>query len=174
MLFNKAIASLKHLVFGRTFSGKLAAKAIFLSCQLSCIFPRPLLPLFDSVKLSFFRVGMGRPAQFIGFTAYQNVFSDSMFWLTVRNTLYYVVLTVPATVFLSLMVALLLHRIQNKGFRDVLSAAYFLPQVMSLVAAALIWGWIYQPICKQPTMFSPWWVLPRSDGSAPARRSCRL
>ena len=26
MLFNKAIASLKHLVFGRTFSGKLARK----------------------------------------------------------------------------------------------------------------------------------------------------
>jgi ABC-type sugar transport system permease subunit len=147
MLFNKAIASLKHLVFGRTFSGKLARKGYLFILPAVVYFSLVYFyPLFESVKLSFFRVGMGRPAQFIGFTAYQNVFSDSMFWLTVRNTLYYVVLTVPATVFLSLMVALLLHRIQNKGFRDVLSAAYFLPQVMSLVAAALIWGWIYQPI----------------------------
>jgi ABC-type sugar transport system permease subunit len=74
------------------------------------------------------------------------VFTDPFFWQTVRNTLYFVILSVPMTVALALGVALLLNRIVNNRFRDVLSATYFMPLVISLVAAALIWGWIYQPI----------------------------
>jgi ABC-type sugar transport system permease subunit len=46
----------------------------------------------------------------------------------------------------ALIVALLLNRVKSQKFRDVLSASYFTPVVTSLVAAALIWGWIYQPL----------------------------
>jgi ABC-type sugar transport system permease subunit len=45
-----------------------------------------------------------------------------------------------------MVVAVLLNRIKILRFRDILSATYFLPLVTSLVAAALIWDWIYQPI----------------------------
>jgi ABC-type sugar transport system permease subunit len=103
-------------------------------------------PLFQSIRLSFYEVGMGRPERFVGLKPYEMVFTDPFFWQTVRNTLYFVILSVPMTVALALGVALLLNRIVNNRFRDVLSATYFMPLVISLVAAALIWGWIYQPI----------------------------
>lgn len=96
--------------------------------------------------LSFYEGGMGRPERFVGLKSYEMVFTDSSFWHTVKNTLYFVILSVPMTVALALGVALLLNRIKSHRFRDILSATYFLPLVISLVAAALIWGWIYQPI----------------------------
>lgn len=103
-------------------------------------------PLFQSIRLSFYEGGMGRPERFVGLKPYEMVFTDLFFWQTVRNTLYFVILSVPMTVILALGVALLLNRIINHRFRDILSATYFMPLVISLVAAALIWGWIYQPI----------------------------
>ena len=103
-------------------------------------------PLFQSIRLSFYEGGMGRPERFVGLKPYEMVFTDLFFWQTVRNTLYFVILSVPMTVTLALGVALLLNRIINHRFRDILSATYFMPLVISLVAAALIWGWIYQPI----------------------------
>ena len=89
---------------------------------------------------------MGRPERFAGLRAYELVLTDPAFWQTVKNTVYFVLLSVPPTVALALVVALLLHRIRSHFLRDLLSATYFLPLVISLVAAALIWGWIYQPI----------------------------
>ncbi len=103
-------------------------------------------PLGQSIRLSFYEGGMGRPERFVGLKPYEMVFTDPFFWQTVKNTLYFVVLSVPATVALALGIALLLNRIRSNRFRDVLSASYFMPLVISLVAAALIWGWIYQPI----------------------------
>ena len=103
-------------------------------------------PLFSSIRLSFYEGGMGRPERFVGLKPYEMVFTDPFFWQTVRNTLYFVILSVPMTVALALGVALLLNRVANNRFRDILGAAYFMPLVISLVAAALIWSWIYQPI----------------------------
>ncbi len=137
----------KELLSGKTFSGKHAriGYAFVLPAVIYFVLVY-FYPLFQSIGMSFFRGGFGETPRFVGFANYFNVFTDPIFWLTVQNTAYFVLLSVPGTVFLSLMVALLLNRIENKKFRDMLSGAYFLPLVMSLVAAALIWGWIYQPL----------------------------
>lgn len=147
MELNNRMGAFKGLLFGKTFADKRSriGYAFVLPAVLYFILVY-FYPLLQSVKMSFFQGGMGEASRFVGLDSYKYVFSDSMFWLTVKNTLYFVVLSVPATVFLALMVALLLNRIKNKKFRDLLSATYFLPLVTSLVAAALIWGWIYQPI----------------------------
>ena len=139
--------TIKGLFLGQTFSDKRAriGYAFVLPAVIYFLLVY-FYPLFQSIQMSFFRGGFGEAPKFVGFASYENVFTDPMFWLTVRNTLYFVILSVPATVFLALMVAILLNRIKNRRFRDILSATYFLPLVTSLVAAALIWGWIYQPI----------------------------
>ncbi len=147
MELKNRMGGFKGLLFGNTFADKRA--------RIGYAFVLPAViyfmivyfyPLLQSVKMSFFQGGFGEASRFVGLDSYKYIFSDPMFWLTVKNTLYFVVLSVPGTVFLSLMVAILLSRIRNKKFRDLLSATYFLPLVTSLVAAALIWGWIYQPI----------------------------
>ena len=137
----------KGLINGKTFAGKHARSgyAFILPAVLYFVLIY-YYPLVQSVRMSFFRGGFGEASRFVGIDNYRSVFSDPIFWMTVKNTFYFVILSVPATVFLALMVSLLLNRIENKKFRDLLSAAYFLPLVTSLVAAALVWDWIYQPI----------------------------
>lgn len=144
---NKKMVSLKGLLFGNTFSDKRAR--IGYAFVLPAVIYFALVyfyPLLQSVQMSFFNGGFGQAPTFVGIDSYKYVFTDPMFWLTVKNTLYFVLLSVPTTVILALVVALLLNRIQNKRFRDLLSSTYFLPLVTSLVAAALIWEWIYQPL----------------------------
>jgi multiple sugar transport system permease protein len=103
-------------------------------------------PLYQSFRLSFFEGGGDRPERFVGLASYDRVLTDPFFWQTVKNTLTFVIFSVPPTVAIALIVALLLNRIKSHRFRDLLSASYFTPVVTSLVAAALIWGWIYQPL----------------------------
>jgi len=55
-------------------------------------------------------------------------------------------MSVPATVVLGLSVALGLHRIRSLRWRSAWTAMYFLPFSVSLVAAALIWQWMYDPL----------------------------
>ena len=138
---------LKDLFVGKTFTGKRQriGYAFVLPAVLYFVFVY-FYPLFLSVKLSFFEGSFGQTPRFVGLKAYEMVFTDPLFWATVQNTLYFTALSVPATVILALMVALLLNRIKNLKVRDALSATYFLPLVTSLVAAALIWEWIFQPI----------------------------
>jgi len=105
-----------------------------------------LVPLVESVIGSFYRTVPGGASRFVGLSLYQKVLSDSVFWRAVGNTVNLLVLSVPATVVLALAVALGLHRIGSLRWRNIWAAMYFLPFSVSLVAAALVWGWIYDPV----------------------------
>jgi multiple sugar transport system permease protein len=55
-------------------------------------------------------------------------------------------MSVPLTAVVALAVALGLHRLVSLRWRSVWTAMYFLPFSVSLVAAALVWQWIYDPV----------------------------
>jgi ABC-type sugar transport system permease subunit len=105
-----------------------------------------LVPLVESVIGSFYRTVPGGASRFVGFRLYERVFTDPTFWQAVRNTVSLLVLSVPATVILALAVALGLHRLRSLRWRSAWTAMYFLPFSVSLVAAALIWQWMYDPV----------------------------
>lgn len=105
-----------------------------------------LLPLAQSILYSFYKIAPGGAKEFVGLRLYEKVLTDSTFWTAVENTVQLLLLTVPATVVLALAVALGLNRVSNLKWRNVWASMYFLPFATSLVAAALIWQWIYDPI----------------------------
>jgi multiple sugar transport system permease protein len=109
----------------------------------SCVF---LIPLGESVLGSFYRTQPGGAGQFVGLRLYQKVLTDPTFWQTVRNTVTLLLMSVPVTAVLALAVALGLHRLLSLRWRSVWTAMYFLPFSVSLVAAALVWQWIYDPV----------------------------
>lgn len=78
---------------------------------------------------------------FIGVQNYREFLSSGLFWQVVLNTVYYAVLYVPASIAVSLGLALLVEqRIRGIAF---FRTIYFLPVVCSVVAAAIIWSWMY-------------------------------
>jgi ABC-type sugar transport system permease subunit len=105
-----------------------------------------LVPLVESVIGSFYRTVPGGASRFVGFRLYERVFTDPTFWQAVRNTVSLLLLSVPTTVVLALVAALGLHRLVSLRWRSAWAAMYFLPFSVSLVAAALIWQWMYDPV----------------------------
>ncbi|HEY2864655.1 MAG TPA: sugar ABC transporter permease [Casimicrobiaceae bacterium] len=105
-----------------------------------------LLPLAQSVMYSFYKIAPGGAREFVGLGRYEKVLTDPTFWTAVGNTVQLLLLSVPATVVCALAVALGLNRIASLRWRNVWASMYFLPFATSLVAAALIWQWIYEPV----------------------------
>lgn len=82
-------------------------------------------------------------AKFIGFENYLIAFRDPLFLRALVNTGWYVVGTVPISIFLGVFVAILLNeRIRGLSFYRLI---YFLPYITALTAAAAVWSWIYNP-----------------------------
>jgi len=105
-----------------------------------------LVPLIESVIGSFYRTVPGGVTQFVGLRLYEKVLTDSTFWRAVGNTVALLAMSVPTTIVLALAVALGLHRLRSLRWRSTWAVMYFLPFSVSLVAAALIWQWIYDPL----------------------------
>ncbi len=105
-----------------------------------------LLPLVQSVIGSFYRTIPGGASRYVGVQLYQKVLTDDTFWTAARNTVSLLVMSVPITVVLALAVALGLNRIGNLRWRSAWALMYFLPFASSLVAASLVWQWIYDPV----------------------------
>ncbi|MEK3722999.1 carbohydrate ABC transporter permease [Paenibacillus sp. FSL H8-0034] len=102
------------------------------------------IPIIAALVLSFYDWNLLTTPKFIGLQNYQNLFgSDPIFLKVLWNTLYFVLGSVPLSIILALIVALLLNqKLKAVAF---LRAGYFLPVVSSIVAASLVWKWIFNP-----------------------------
>ncbi len=102
------------------------------------------VPIVFSLLLSFCEWNSGGEIKFIGLDNFIRMFSkDNSFWIALKNTIYYTVVTVPVTLALALFLAILMNK-PLKGrvfFRSVL----FFPYVASLVAIAVVWMALFNP-----------------------------
>lgn len=101
-------------------------------------------PFLASLYLSFTNYNMLSDPTFIGLTNYRILlFNDSIFWMSLGNTVYHVVIAVPLGIVIGLMIALLLNN-KIRGM-SVYRTLFFLPNVVSIVALSLLWLWLFQP-----------------------------
>ena len=101
-----------------------------------------LLPIVQSLVLSFYKWDGITNMQFVGIDNYIKMFSaDPTFWKAFVNQLVYLVICVVIQMGLGLGVALLLLTI-TRG-REVLKVLYLMPAVISTTAIALLFQRIY-------------------------------
>ena len=111
------------------------------------------------------------PASFIGIDNYMSLFSDPLFAKSLWNTAYYTFVSVPLGLAGGLLVALLMN--QTLPGITVFRTIYYLPAVVSGVAVAMLWKWIFDPnygmlnqalawigIAGPQWIYSPDWVIP--------------
>ena len=77
----------------------------------------------------------------IGLANYRAALADDIFWIALRNTVYFVVLVVPLGNLVSLLLALGLAALPRFG--TVYKVVYFLPVVISIAVVAVLWRWLY-------------------------------
>lgn len=106
-----------------------------------CIFT--LVPVVISIALSFMEWDTANPVKFVGLKNFARMIKDESFKISLINTLYYTLGTVPLTLICSLGLALLL----NKGLKGVkvFRAFFFFPYITSLVAVAVVWNMLLHP-----------------------------
>jgi multiple sugar transport system permease protein len=97
-------------------------------------------PICASIFYSFCDYDVLSTPVWVGTMNYRDMVTDSAFWKSLYNTLYYAVFSMPLVLVVALLVAVLLNQ-SIKG-RPVFRAVYFLPSLIPLVAASMCWLWI--------------------------------
>ncbi|NDK37232.1 sugar ABC transporter permease [Pseudoxanthomonas gei] len=80
--------------------------------------------------------------RFVGLDNYVGLLQNPLFWKSLGNTLYFVVVGVPLSVAMSLGAALLLHSKAGR-LKPFFRTAYFAPVVTTVVAVAVIWRYLF-------------------------------
>lgn len=101
-----------------------------------------LLPLVMSVQYSFFRWNGIGPMTWVGFDNYTRVLSDPDLLGTILNSFRLVFFFSFIPVALGLVVASVMHRMATGRLGAISRTVLFLPQIIPLVAAGIIWGWL--------------------------------
>lgn len=102
-----------------------------------------VLPLFWGIWLSLHKADLFGPGRFVGVQNYTRLFTDKIFIGSVVNTLYFVVLTVPALAVLGLGLALALNRTTRTA--AILRTIFFASSVLSVTVVTLIWRIVFIP-----------------------------
>ncbi len=102
-----------------------------------------IYPALQTVRYAFTDYNIMRPdkIKFCGWNNFIELFQDKDFWIAVKNTLYFTILVVPFQTILALALALLISS-RRKGV-SIFRAAYFSPQVTSMVVVAILWTVLY-------------------------------
>jgi len=105
-----------------------------------------VIPIFASFVLSVtdfdvYALADWSRARFVGLSNFQELLSDPLFWRSLLNTLYCLIVAMPLTVAISLGVAMLINR-EKTRFKGLFRVIYFLPFVTNTVAIAVVWSWI--------------------------------
>ena len=100
-------------------------------------------PILASLYFSFTQYNIIRAPKWVGLGKFHDLMQDELFWQSLKVTTLYVIMHLPVSLVLALGIALLMNQ-KVRGivfFRTV----YYLPSVVSGVAVALLWMWIFNP-----------------------------
>jgi multiple sugar transport system permease protein len=99
-----------------------------------------LIPALTSLWLVFQNWNMIAPAKFIGLDNFKRIVSDPLFWQSLKVTTVYTIVSVPLSLALAFLLALLLNA-KVRGIA-VFRTLYYLPSIVPAVANAVLWAWI--------------------------------
>ena len=100
-------------------------------------------PILFAVYLAFTKWNGSGNITFVGLKNFIDLWSDSRFLTSLKNTIVYSVAVVPLTVVASLFLAILLN--QKIYARNFFRTVNFFPYVASLVAVAVVWNMLFNP-----------------------------
>ena len=100
-------------------------------------------PAIQAFALSFTRYeyDITQAPEWVGWANFQRLVQDEVFWLTIRNTLLYLVGVVPILVVAPLVLAIVVNQ-KIKGI-NWFRTAFYTPVVISMVVAGIAWKALY-------------------------------
>ncbi|GAA2661211.1 MULTISPECIES: carbohydrate ABC transporter permease [Nonomuraea] len=104
-----------------------------------------VVPFGMNVAASFTRwSGVGAP-RWIGLDNYARLLRDERFWQSFQHNVALIVAMAVVPTLLGLVLAAALFTLRGRRLPSVLRAAYYLPQVLPVAVAGVVWGWLLNP-----------------------------
>jgi multiple sugar transport system permease protein len=135
----------------KTFARGTEARAawLFLFPALGAIFAFFAIPVAAGFVLSLtdfdlYAVADPRNARFVGFGNYADLVREPLFWRSLANTLFLVLIGGPLTLAAALGGALLVNS-RAARLKGLFRTIYFAPVVTTLVAVAIVFRYLYHP-----------------------------
>lgn len=114
---------------------------LFISVAMIVFSIFTIYPLISAVITSFQDY---KPfgSQWVALENYQDALTNKLFWKSIRNTLVYTVFTVPLSLVISFVIAVMIMPFKKRT-QTVFKSLYYLPAVASAVATSMVWIWLY-------------------------------
>lgn len=129
-------------------------------------------PTWKVLELSFTNAPLIGDGEFIGLDNYRKLLGDRLFYTSLWNNAYFVLLTVVPTTIIALGIALMINRLSGR-LQALIMVLFFLPYVLPVSVVTQIWAWmldfqfgVLQPLIslfagKPIAVFKhPVWVMP--------------
>ncbi len=116
---------------------------VFIGPWLIGLLGLTLFPMIFSFVMGFYRWDIINDPVFIGLDNFKELFKDRLFWISLRQTVYYATARVPLMLVAGLVLAVLLNqKVKGLGF---FRTAFYLPSVIPDVAVLMMWIWLLSP-----------------------------
>lgn len=115
---------------------------IIVALIVFCMFT--LYPVISAFIISFQKYRPLGP-EWIGLDNYKSLFTDALFGKSIINTVVYTVCSVPVSLCISFIIAILIYPFK-KWLQTIFKAVFYLPAIASGVALSVVWLWIYDPL----------------------------
>ncbi len=103
-----------------------------------------VIPIFLSLYFSLTKYNMVATPAWLGLENYAKLFSNKALRDALKNTFYYVLMTVPVQTMLALLIAAFIaDRLQNR-YGSLMRSTIFIPVIVSLIASATVWNILYE------------------------------
>ncbi|RPI93103.1 MAG: sugar ABC transporter permease [Chloroflexi bacterium] len=108
-----------------------------------------ILPFLVTVAASFTKWNGVNPPTWVGLANYERAMGDLKFWASFRNNLVMILAVTVIPTILGLLVSVFLFdyitRKFNPGLANFFKVALYIPQVLPVAIAGVVWRWILNP-----------------------------
>ncbi len=98
-------------------------------------------PLVFSFILIFHKWNIVLPMEWVGLKNFIKLFNDKLFFKSITNTLYFLVIHIPLQIGFALIIAYILNK--KLKMRGLFRAIFFLPVIVSGVVVTILWNQLY-------------------------------
>lgn len=129
-------------------------------------------PLAEVIRMSFTNAPLIGGGEWVGLENYRQLFADKLFYRSLSNNGYFVLLTVVPTTVIALAIALAVNRLSGR-MQALALVLFFTPYVLPVSVVTQIWAWmldfqfgVLQPVIEfvtgkpVPVFKNPFWVMP--------------
>jgi len=100
-------------------------------------------PILNTVLYSFQRVNVAGSQGWVGFTNYERMFGNPVFWIAWKNTMIYVLLSLVMGAMVPIVLALMIN--EMRGLSSFFQTIVYLPTLNPIAVGLIVWRQIYAP-----------------------------